>query len=127
MDSDDTCRRHCLDDVLCPDLHIVTTVHHGYHARLPHALSDLAGAGDVAERQVMGGGCVLLAACAGRWSWWAFVGVRERGAVVCGWGVVLRTVVVVGFYWARSSIGLVGRGDVAQRRCIIEVVGSGGD
>jgi hypothetical protein len=35
--------------------------------------------------------------------------------------------VVVGFYWARSSIGLVGRGDVAQRRCIIEVVGSGGD
>jgi hypothetical protein len=35
--------------------------------------------------------------------------------------------VVVGFYRARSSIGLVGRGDVAQRRCIVKVVGGGGD
>jgi hypothetical protein len=65
MDSDDACRRHCLDAMPCPDLHVVTTVHRGYHARLPRALSDLAGASDVAERQVMGGGCVLLAACGG--------------------------------------------------------------
>jgi hypothetical protein len=65
MDSDDTCRRHCLNDVPCLDLHIVTTVHRGYCACLPRMLSDLAGAGDVAERQVMGGGCVLLATCAG--------------------------------------------------------------
>jgi hypothetical protein len=65
MDSDDACRRHCLDDVPCPDLHVVTTVHRGYHGRLLRMLSDLAGAGDMAERQVMGGGCMLLAPCAG--------------------------------------------------------------
>jgi len=33
--------------------------HHHYAPWIPHVLFDLAGAGDMAEWQVMGGGCVL--------------------------------------------------------------------
>jgi hypothetical protein len=69
---------------------------------------------------VGGGGSSSSARARGRWSWWAFVAdggrwvvvVRERGAVVCGWGVVVvrassRVVDVVG---ARCALWFVVRG-----------------
>ena len=67
---------------------------------IPCALAELAGAGDVAEWQVVGGGCVLLGRCCGPW-WW----LRSLGAAI-------------------NQAG--GAGEVAQRWYIVEVVGGGG-